>query len=113
MIQLLFMRRRQLAVPLNVVRRGVQSDFYIGLPRFLKMGELRNVIKGCTECGERRGVAIAGSTIQGFTADNKTAPRLVIKLSVWRCQEAALKSDLLSVLPPLLRAPVIPVERHY
>lgn len=111
MIQSLFMRRRQLAVPLNVVRRGRLSEFYIGLPRFLKIGEVKSVISSCSQCAERRGVSIEGGVIQGFTSDKKTAPRLVIKLSVWRCQESSLKDDLLLVLPQLLRAPVIPVVR--
>ncbi len=109
MTQLFALQYQHQAVPLNMVRKGPQSDFYIGLPRFLLMGEMKKVIRGCRECGVRRGTT--AEAIVGFDVSDGTGPRHLIKLTVWRCQESALKDDLLTVLRDLLHVPVIPVVR--
>ena len=111
MMHLLSSTQAVQTVPLNIVRENGRSQIYLGLPRSLTLGEIKKVMRLCITKSEERGAACQGR-LAGVFMQGKVAPRFVVWVSTWGRNEAALCDELLSELPRLLRAPVVPVFRH-
>ena len=96
-------------LPINISRQGGKSEISFSLPGSLTIAQTRRVTSFCEQVGSERGGEFEGHTMTVATPEGGNISKSVASISVWSRHETSLCDELQSLLPQMLRAPVVPV----